>query len=166
MKSIAFILIFFVCFSDKALATVLPATSDTTIPKTSLKKAALLKEFGNNDTCRALIEYWYSKRTIFNILSGVSAGLAAGGGLWYSAILKDDNRNNDNLGGFVVLMGEILLAALLVVAGGILLLIFTILLINSPRKKLHRILANFRNTGILPKKYLNKIKSRLQKNSK
>lgn len=163
MKSVALISLLFACFSVKAITTTIPAKPDTAMPKSILHKEAMLKEFGDNDTCRALIEYWYSKRSTYGILSGISAGVAAVGSLWlYTA----NEKSSDNLVGLSNILGELLFSAFLILAGGILLIIFSTLFISNPRKKILRLLNNFGKTGTLPKKYLNKIKSRLQKNSK
>lgn len=165
MKLVALIPLLFACISVKAITTTIPAKSDTAMPKSILHKEALLKEFGDNDTCRALIEYWYTGRSFFGVMAAISGAVATMAGVWMAATDNRDDASSGN-GSSGLDFFDYLGAVLVFSVSASLFVLFLPLYLSYPRKKLLRILNNFKETGSLPKKYLSKIKSRLQKNSK
>jgi hypothetical protein len=114
----------------------------------NLKAKAFLKQYGTDDTSRALIVYWFKKRHIFSALS-ILSGAATGA----AAIALGSSANSNSLGGFAETLG----LTLTVATGTLATILFLIPFLTHSRKKLLRLLTNYRNNESLPKKYRKKL---------
>lgn len=114
-----------------------------------LKEKMLLKKYGDDDTTKALIQYWFSKRKIFTGLAGASFGIAA-----YSTtkISKSPGRITAPDNPFFIDPN-----AFFGVAGAIAGALFLIPIITHSRKKLVRLLEDYKAGKSLPKKYRQRI---------
>jgi hypothetical protein len=113
-----------------------------------LKEAILLKKYGDDDTCKALIKFWFGKRFLATALSGLFWTGAAGSAI---AVLKNSQNNRNPNGWFIDT------DAFFAVFGTIVGAILVIPLLTHSRRKLVRILENYKAGKPLPKKYKRKI---------
>jgi hypothetical protein len=140
-------IVFFLAFKLSATNFIIFGQDSSIYPK-ALKENTLLKKYGNDDTCQALIKYWFSKRYLATALSGLFWTGAAGSAI---AVLKN-SQNNRNPNGWFIDMD-----AFFAVFGTIVGAILVIPLLTHSRRKLVRILENYKAGKPLPKKYKRKI---------
>ena len=126
--------------------------ADTSYQPISLNKPTLLKKFGTDDTSLTLIDYWFSHRSVYKYLS--LAG-AAGAGICAVALAQE---NSDSLGG----LADKALLALNIATGGLILIVSLTGFLFFPRKKLLKLLLDYRAGKPLPKKLKQKIDNRLK----
>lgn len=127
---------------------------DSAIKPFQLKEKYLLKKYENDDTCKALIKYWFGKRMLFASLA--SLPLVAGAGMGIAAATASNNVANRNPGdgwSGLVILGLTVGA----VYAGLFALALVIPFILKSRRKLVRILEKYKEGNPLSKKYRRKI---------
>jgi hypothetical protein len=121
---------------------------DSAIKPFQLKEKYLLKKYENDDTCKALIKYWFGKRMLFASLA--SLPLVAGAGMGIAAATASNNVANRNPGdgwSGLVILGLTVGA----VYAGLFALALVIPFILKSRRKLVRILENIKRAILCPK---------------
>lgn len=119
---------------------------DTSLQSISLKEKAFLKQYGTDDTARALIHYWFKKRHLFASLasgSGVLALFSAG------SISKGGGGNSTAIDKPYFIDPAAFFAVMGLLVGCILIIPF----LTHSRKKLLRLLEKYKAGNPIPKKY-------------
>jgi hypothetical protein len=120
---------------------------DTSYQPNSLKESAFLKQYGTDDTSRALILHWFTKRHLFSALT-----ILSGAGTVGLAVSPGSQKGTNSAAGFYAI-GLVLGIAV----GTMVTIAFLIPFLTHSRKKLLRLLTNYRDNGALPKKYRKKL---------
>jgi hypothetical protein len=147
MKPLLILSVFLLFFSPNGEASNFNFQPDSSISPKQLKEKNLLKKYGDDDTARALILYWFGKRhlhTAFVIGTVVILG---------SAAIELLPITGNSAGAFLVGFG----LAVSAFFAGLAALFFVMNLFHFSRRKLVRILENYKAGKSLPKKYKRKI---------
>lgn len=115
--------------------------ADTSARPWHLSKPEFLKRYGDDDTSRALIRYWYNERNVLSYLTTASVLTVAGGGIGILATQNSSTLPDIASLAYVLLMGIGTIAFIP---------FFTGLLFRS-RKKLWRLIDKYKKGEGLPK---------------
>ena len=141
-----FITIIFVLSSYAATSTAVPVDSST-LRLHKLSQKEFLKNYGSDDTSRALIKDYFNKRSWFRNAALIYGALSGTGYTILNGIVTHSSGDEDR-----VVNGKGVFAAFLVLLFGVATPVVAYRWLRTSRKKLFSILEDYKKNKVLPEK--------------